>query len=312
MDWNKGIQYAQLVNAAYSEFLGKPYATPGYDVLATIYANDLATDASRRRGDPVAIVATGLILQAQAGGEAVVAIRGTQGIKEWVQDAKFGDEPFERVAGAGRTEDGFTDMYKSMAMGKGAGATKLVNGLAKVAWKREVTSLTICGHSLGGALATLFALDVAANGPAAFQKPAVYTYASPRTGNPEFVAKYNQRVATTNRFVDNVDLVPKLPLATDDLPYTHVSAAIEMDSLRLIPPRLRLQPNPVCWHILSSYIHLISLAAGGKAIPPEDDCKPGLGTLLKDVVSLVEAELRDDESIKQKFASATRNNLGGS
>jgi|GEM_PF-636904 len=312
MDWNKGILYGQLVNAAYNEFHGKPYVTPGYDVLATIYANDLATDASRRRGDPVAIVTIGLILQAQASGEAVVAIRGTQGIKEWVQDARFGDEPFERVAGAGRTEDGFTDMYKSMVMGKGVGATKLVNGLAMVAWKREVTSLTICGHSLGGALATLFALDAAANAPAAFKKPTVYTYASPRTGNPEFVAKYNQMVATTNRFVDNVDVVPKLPLTIVELPYTHVCAGIEMDSLRLIPPRLRLQPNPVCWHILSSYIHLMSLAAGGAVIPPEDECKPGVAVMLKDIVSLVEAELKDEESIKQKFANAPRHNMGGS
>lgn len=306
MDWNKGIQYAQLVNAAYSEFLGKKYATPGYDVLAKIYANDLATDASRKRGDRVAIVSMGLILQAQDGGEAVVAIRGTEGIKEWVQDAKFDDEPFDPVPGAGRTEKGFTDMYGSMAIGKEVGATKLANGLAKVEWKRGVSSFTICGHSLGGALATLFATDATANAPAEFRSPTVYTYASPRTGNPEFVAKYNQLVATTYRFVDNVDLVPKLPVTTPELPYTHVCAAIEMDSLRLIPPRVRLQPNPVCWHILSSYIYLMSLYAGGTPIPPEDDCKPGLLALGKDILNIVHAELKDDERIKQKFASSER------
>lgn len=311
MDWNKGIQYGELVNAAYNEFLGKQYATPGYDVLAKIYANDLATDASRKRGDPAAIVSMGLVLQAQEGGEAVVAIRGTERIKEWVQDAKFDDEPFDRVAGAGRTEDGFTDVYKSMAMGKGAEATKLVNGLAKVEWKREVSSFTICGHSLGGAMATLFALDAAANAQAQFRNPAVYTYASPRTGNPEFVAKYNQLVAATYRFVDNVDLVPKLPLTTKELAYTHVCAATEMDSLRLIPPRVRLQPNPVCWHILSSYIYLMSLYSGGAPIQPEDDCKPGLLALGKDILNIVHAELKDDESIMQKFATSERKIMSG-
>lgn len=306
MDWKKGIQYAQLVNAAYNTFLKKPVATPGFDVLATLFANDLATDASKRRNDPVSIVSMGLILQAQGGGDAVVAIRGTEGIKEWVEDAQFGDELFDRVPGAGRTEDGFTDMYKSMTIGEGAAAPKVVSGLPGVAWKRPVTSLTVCGHSLGGALATLFALDVAANAPGPFNKPIVYTYASPRTGNADFVKKYSQMVSTTYRFVDNVDLVPKLPLPdVPGLPYQHVCAEIKMDSLSLIPPRVRLQPNPVCWHILSSYVYLMSLSAGGAVLPPDDDCKPGLAALIRDILNVVEAELKDDASVKRRFAGST-------
>ena len=311
MDWNKAIQFAQLVNAAYNAFEGNPYPTPGFEVLATIYANDLATDESRKRGDPVAVVSIGFILQAQNSGDAVVAIRGTQGIKEWVQDAKFDDEEFDLVAGAGRTEDGFTDMYKSMTIGKGAGAPKVVKGLAGIPWKRAVTSLTVCGHSLGGALATLFALEVAGKVPAPFNNPTVYTYASPHTGNADFATKYSQLVSTTYRFVDNVDLVPKLPAPAPGLPYKHVCAEIVLDSLTLIPPRVRLQPNPLCWHILSSYIYLLSLYAGGPTIAPEDECKPGLLALVKDILNLVEAELKDEESIKKKFHDAPRRKLGG-
>lgn len=310
MDWNAGIKYSQLVNAAYNAFLKKPVVTPGFDIVATLFANDLATDASKRRHDPVSIVSIGLILQAQAGGEAVVAIRGTEGIKEWVVDAHFGTETFKRVPGAGQTEDGFTDMYESMTIGHGAAAPKVVAGLANVAWKRPVTSLTICGHSLGGALATLFALDVAANAPAPFKQPTVYTYASPRTGTAEFAAKYAQLIPTTNRFVDNVDLVPKLPLPVPpDLTYKHVCAEIELDSLTLVPPRVRLQPNPVCWHILSSYVYLMSLMtvpSGGNEIPPEDDCQPGLKQLIKDILNVVEAELKNEESIKQSFAASQK------
>src|ERR1700757_2506649 len=102
MDWKKAIEYGQLVNAAYDVFAGKAPVTPGYDVLASIYAHDLATDMNPLRGK--ARVSIGLILQAQAGGEAVVAIRGTEGIKEWVQDAKFGARLFTRVGAAGNTE----------------------------------------------------------------------------------------------------------------------------------------------------------------------------------------------------------------
>jgi hypothetical protein len=79
MDWNEAIAYGQLVNAAHDDSAGKPPATPGYNVVERIYANDLATEASRQRGAPVAIVAMGLILQAQASGDVVIAIRGTEG-----------------------------------------------------------------------------------------------------------------------------------------------------------------------------------------------------------------------------------------
>src|SRR5580693_7388645 len=305
MDWEKAINYAQLVNAVYDVFAEKPPITPGYDLLATIYANDLATDSNPERGNTR--VKIGLILQAQDNGEAVVAIRGTEGIKEWVQDAQFLDEPFTFVAGAGRTEDGFTDMYRSMSVEEGLGALSVVKSLGTVGWKREVSSLTICGHSLGGAIATLLALDVAANAAAPFNNPTAYTYASPRTGNHDFVVKYHQMVTTTYRFVDTVDLVPKLP---GIFPYRHVTDAILLDSLTLIPPRVRLQPNPLCWHILTSYTYLMSLYSGGPQLDAEPECAPT--GAIEDILGKIDAELSNQESIAEKFTASLRRNIGGS
>jgi hypothetical protein len=304
MDWNKAIQYAQLVNAAYDAFAGKQPVTPGYELLATIYANDLATESNPGRGDTR--VEMGFILEAQAGGEAVVAIRGTEGIKEWVQDAQFLDEPFTCVADGGRTEDGFTDMYRSMTVEEGTGAPSVVKFLGTYAWKRAVSSLTICGHSLGGGLATLLALAVAANTQAPFNDPTVYTYASPRTGNHDFAVKYHQTVQTTYRFVDTVDLVPKLPGV---FPYRHVTDAILLDSLTLIPPRVRLQPNPLCWHILSSYTYLMSLYSGGPQLNAEPECVPSGG--LENILGIIDAELSNQKSIAEKFTVSPRRNLGG-
>lgn len=306
MDWNKAIAYGQLVNAAYDVFAGKSPVTAGYDVVASIYANDLATDASRQRGQPVSIVAMGLILQAQRSGDVVIAIRGTEGIKEWVQDAKFLTKPFTRVARAGETEDGFTDVYDSMKVGQDAGAPTVVKWLGEHQWRQPATSLTICGHSLGGALATLLALDVAANGDAAFQNPIVYTYASPRTGDEQFFAKHKQLVATTNRLVDNADLVPKLP---SDPPYKHVCDGIEMDSFTLIPPRIRLQPNPVCWHIMSSYLYLMSLELGGPEIPPEAECAPG--DTAHAVLEQLKEKLRSTDKLADEFTAHPRRKMGG-
>ncbi|HKN74158.1 MAG TPA: lipase family protein [Candidatus Acidoferrum sp.] len=304
MDWNKAIAYAQLVNAAYDDFEGKAPVTPGYDSVATMYANDLATDRNPGRGDTR--VKIGLILQAQANGDVVVAIRGTEGIKEWVQDAQFLDEAFTFVAGGGRTEDGFTDMYRSMTVEEGAGAPTVVKFLGTFAWEQAVNSLTICGHSLGGAIATLLTLDVAANAAAPFNNPTAYTYASPRTGNHDFVVKYHETVTTTYRFVDTVDLVPKLP---GIFPYRHVTDAINMDSLTLIPPRVRLQPNPVCWHILSSYLYLMSLYSGGAVLKPEAECAP-VG-FIQDILGKIETDLSDQKSIADMFTASPLRNMGG-
>src|ERR1700676_1348767 len=163
-------------------------ANAAYQVVSSIFADDLATDMNPERGN--AQVSIGLILQAQASGEAVVAIRGTEGIREWIQDAKFLSVPCPFLAGAGNTDDGFTDMYNSMAIGTEAGAATVTSSLETLPWIKPVTSLTICGHSLGGALATMLALDVAANADPPFNNPMVYTYASPRTGDTSFVNMY--------------------------------------------------------------------------------------------------------------------------
>ena len=45
-----------------------------------------------------------------------------------------------------------------------------------------------------------------------FKDPTVYTYASPRTGDPAFASTYNQVVKNTFRIANRLDLVPKLPL----------------------------------------------------------------------------------------------------
>ena len=169
MDLNKAIEYAQLVNAAYAIQPGNLVSSSGmvitaggttYTVVATIYANDLATDMNPDRGDDV--VSIGLICQAVGAGDVVIAIRGTEGIQEWVHDAEFLQVPCPFLAAAGNTEDGFTAMYNSLRTGDPAGSPSVVDALATLPFTQPVTSMTICGHSMGGALATLLALDMTA------------------------------------------------------------------------------------------------------------------------------------------------------
>jgi Lipase (class 3) len=164
------IEFGQLVNATYAtspsdltNAAGQALSAGGinYTVVTTIYANDLATDMNPARGDDE--VSIGLICQADQTGDVAIAIRGTEGILEWIHDVDFLQVPCPFLAGAGHTEDGFTAMYESLRTGAASNSPRVVNALTTLTFPHPVGSVRICGHSLGGALATLLALDVAAN-----------------------------------------------------------------------------------------------------------------------------------------------------
>jgi hypothetical protein len=282
MDLNRAIKFGQLVGAAYAiqpndlankagqvVNAGLGTAATSFEVIASFYANDLATEINPLRA--TSLISIGLVLQSVAG-DAVIAIRGTEGILEWLHDGNFlmADCPF--LSGAGHTEDGFTEMYNSMSIGTAAGSPALTKSLPTLPWKRPVTSLTICGHSLGGSLATLLALDIGANAPAPFKNPFVYTYASPRTGNTQFVNTYNHVVPNTFRIANRLDLVPKLPLPPL---YDHVLDLSDLNPVILsFPLKFLVKPDIPCLHVLNSYLFLMSRLAGGPIIPLDPSSAP--------------------------------------
>jgi hypothetical protein len=279
MDLNRAIQYGLLVKAAEAvppstttNAAGQTIPAAfdpnhiGYKIVTTIFANDLATDLNPERGKQ--IVSFGYILQAP-NNDVVIAIRGTAGIWEWIHDAEFGTVKCPFLAGAGSTEDGFTAIYNSLRVDVATTSARAVDALAGLPFNQATNSLTICGHSLGGALATLLALDVAAN--TNFKHPTIYTYASPRTGDPLFVSTYNQVVPNTTRIANRVDLVPKLPLPPE---YEHVLGLFELNSVTLIPPKVLIKFEPACEHHMTSYLYLLSLLAGGTVLPLDTDCVP--------------------------------------
>jgi predicted lipase len=70
--------------------------------------------------------------------------------------------------------------------------------------------IVVTGHSLGGALAVLAALDFTLKG---IKVSSVFTFGCPRVGDPVFAHWWDSRVAPGNayRFVHRSDLVPHLP-----------------------------------------------------------------------------------------------------
>ena len=172
--------------------------------------------------------------------------------------------PCPFLAGAGHTEDGFTDMYLSLRTGAKPDSSTVVSALPKLSFPKPVGSVTICGHSLGGALATLLALDIAAN--TTFNDPAAYSYASPRTGDSLFASTYDQVVKDSYRIANRLDIVPALPPPID---YEHVLNPYELVPVRLVPlpPKVLVKYSVACEHSLVTYLYLLSLRSAGPVLP---------------------------------------------
>jgi len=146
-----------------------------------------------------------LIVSEQA---SVLAFRGTGSAEDWVSDFISQQTSYRPVRGAGLTHKGFTDIYMS--------ARSNIYELIQQAPVDRPLYLT--GHSLGGALATLAALDLVHNSP--FGSPIVYTFGAPRVGDPTFVRNYNAAVDSHFRFQNEFDIVPHLPTLIFQSPQT--------------------------------------------------------------------------------------------
>jgi alpha-beta hydrolase superfamily lysophospholipase len=91
-------------------------------------------------------------------------------------------------------------------------------------------TLLITGHSLGGALATLCAADVAeswARSPVQHRPRIVlHTFGSPRVGDAIFAARLAAHVPTALRFVAGLDIVPSVPLVA--MGYAHAGTGVHL------------------------------------------------------------------------------------
>lgn len=184
MDRTPVLRYARASQAAYLS---------GSEQVAAVNAIGLTMIFSREDG---------LAFIAMDASTTVISFRGTDDLEDVVIDGRFlvGGNPLVHSGALARwtlLDDWFNRSLNDPRLPK---------------------KVILCGHSLGGMIATLAAfqwfLDVTA----------VYTYGSPRVGLGEFVAEYAMRNIATTRVVHDVDIVPTVP----GLPYAHVC-----DPLRL-------------------------------------------------------------------------------
>lgn len=175
---------------------------------------------------------------------AVLAFRGSSTSMDWVHDFIAQQTEFTPIENAGNTHKGFTDIYLSLR-------EQIFQLLALIP---PELPLFITGHSLGGALATLAAVDIATN--TIFSSPIVYTFGAPRVGDPSFVKYYNYTVPIHWRIQNKYDIVPHLPTLVYHSPqtdetyfYLHVKGEVQ---------RSFRYGSVASNHILSSYFHDLS------------------------------------------------------
>lgn len=187
--------------------------------------------------------------------EAVIAFRGTEQIKwkdiatdlnltpcslnpERVDDnagLPFTARILRAVSGTNQDQlmvhKGFLDAYDSVKRAVftlldeivGAPGTKRgAEGGSGGPWRVLVT-----GHSLGGALATLAAYELAMRQSAAklYGNISLYSYGAPRVGNKAFAEEFDRLVPDTWRITNANDIIPSVPRL---MGYCHVGHAVRL------------------------------------------------------------------------------------
>jgi hypothetical protein len=180
--------------------------------------------------------------------DLILAVRGTEDFKEWLLD--FAAIPVY-MSGIGFVALGFLSIFNTFVFVDSTGASlSLIDVIAKLS---PVQSLNIIGHSLGGALSSLAAVQLATANPGGIQdKLTSLTFASPRVGLLDFASHFNNTVKESYRVWNSLDLVPEFPT----FPYIHVSG--HGDELVQTQQQLQqLAMSPSCEHHLSSYLWLL-------------------------------------------------------
>jgi triacylglycerol lipase len=137
-------------------------------------------------------------------GFAVLAFRGTEKkLEDWQTDIAFELTAKPSVYDKCETHKGFSDdLEKVYADIK----TELAKNIGKD------TLLYVTGHSLGAALATLMAARLTAEKQKVCGVHAVYTFGSPRVGDPAFATAYTYALGnSTYRVINAEDLVTRVP-----------------------------------------------------------------------------------------------------
>lgn len=165
--------------------------------------------------DDQGTVPYGFVARERKTNDLVFVVRGTEGDIEWAEDLFEADQIACPVANSqGLVHRGFGTIYKNLTYQSTSSSTLTAPAIGSGDTLSQVldgaTSVAITGHSLGSALATMLAIDIALNPKTPISQ--IYTFASPRVGDPDFVSQFNNLAPADSYRIANVwDIVPHTP-----------------------------------------------------------------------------------------------------
>ena len=140
-----------------------------------------------------------------------VGFRGSSNIQNWISNIQINQiQPYDDIEL--RVDKGFFNLYNSMK-------NSIMDTLEPISIKYNTYNILVTGHSLGGALATLFAFDIMYNNQFYYIKY-IITFGSPRVGNEYFSNYFYSLQSYSKRITHYYDIVPHTP--EEFLNYHHV------------------------------------------------------------------------------------------
>ena len=144
----------------------------------------------------------------------VLVFRGTQTQAEWLKNLNANQKMYLNSTNEawGEVHEGFSQL-----------TNELTPSIVEAVQQLDPTiPFYITGHSLGAAVATLAALEIADKVPQLKDQIQLYTYATPRVCSPTLAKMHSQLIPNCYRVVNLGDTVPLVPPVTIGKSYVHV------------------------------------------------------------------------------------------
>ncbi|XP_044497688.1 phospholipase A1-IIgamma-like [Mangifera indica] len=205
--------------------------------------------------------------------DILISWRGTLLTGEWLKDVNWPLTSASNLLGETHhnpkphVHQGFHSLYTSSnpksQYNKFSAREQVLSALSKLVdkYKDEEISITITGHSLGSALATLNAVDIVSGG---FNKPTgsdqacmvtVFVFASPKVGDKGFKTAFNKLSNLHLLHIRNInDIVPKLPFIF----YFKVGKQFKFDTTKSTYVKADTAKQIGALHKLENYLHGIA------------------------------------------------------